>query len=107
MIHFNQNKLDKLATTNQMLDEKYGASGSLQRAEFDAKAIAWYYGSILRERRLELKLTQRQVAEKVGREQTYIARVERGKADVQLSNYLRIAAVLGLQFIPTIASANA
>ena len=81
-------------------------SGSPERADFDAKAIAWYYGSILRERRRKLKLTQRQVAEKVGREQTYIARVERGKADVQLSNYLRIAAVLGLQFIPTIASAN-
>ena len=81
-------------------------SGSPERADFDAKAIAWYYGSILRERRRKLKLTQRQVAEKVGREQTYIARVERGKADVQLSNYLRIAAVLGLQFSPTIASAN-
>ncbi|MGN0224107.1 MAG: helix-turn-helix domain-containing protein [Muribaculaceae bacterium] len=107
MIHFNQSKLEQLHTTNQMLDDKYGVSGSPQRAEFDAKAIAWYYGSILRERRRELKLTQRQVAEKVGREQTYIARVERGKADVQLSNYLRIAAVLGLQFIPTIATANA
>lgn len=106
MIQFDQKKLEQLATTNQLLDEKYGVSGSPERADFDAKAIAWYYGSILRERRRKLKLTQRQVAEKVGREQTYIARVERGKADVQLSNYLRIAAVLGLQFIPTIASAN-
>ena len=106
MIQFDQKKLEQVATTNQLLDEKYGVSGSPERADFDAKAIAWYYGSILRERRRKLKLTQRQVAEKVGREQTYIARVERGKADVQLSNYLRIAAVLGLQFIPTIASAN-
>ena len=106
MIQFDQKKLEQLATTNQLLDEKYGVSGSPERADFDAKAIAWYYGSILRERRRKLKLNQRQVAEKVGREQTYIARVERGKADVQLSNYLRIAAVLGLQFIPTIASAN-
>lgn len=106
MIQFDQKKLEQLATTNQLLDEKYGVSGSPERADFDAKAIAWYYGSILRERRRKLKLTQRQVAEKVGREQTYIARVERGKADVQLSNYLRIAEVLGLQFIPTIASAN-
>ena len=106
MVQFDQKKLEQLATTNQLLDEKYGVSGSPERADFDAKAIAWYYGSILRERRRKLKLTQRQVAEKVGREQTNIARVERGKADVQLSNYLRIAAVLGLQFIPTIASAN-
>ena len=99
-------KLEQLGTTNQMLNEKYGMSGAPERADFDAKAIAWYYGSILRERCRKLKLTQRQVVERVGSEQTYIARVERGKADVQLFNYLRIAAVLGLPFIPTILSAN-
>ena len=49
-------------------------------------------------------MTQREVAEKLGREQSYIARVERGKADVQLSSFFRIAAVLGIQFIPTFVS---
>ena len=48
-------------------------------------------------------MTQKEVAEKLGREQSYIARVERGKADIQLSSFLRIATVLGIQFIPTFA----
>ena len=105
MIKFDEKKLAQLPTTNQLLDEKYGARGSPEREEFDAKAIAWYYATLLRDRRRELKLTQREVAEKIGRKQTYIAKVERGKADIQLSSFFRIAAVLGIQFIPTFVSA--
>ena len=105
MIQLDENKLAKLATTNQLLNEKHGVADSPEREEFNAQAIAWYYGSLLRDRRKELKLTQKQVAERIGREQTYIARIERGKADIQLSSFFRIAAVLGIQFIPTFASA--
>ena len=49
-------------------------------------------------------MTPREVAQKIGREQSYIARVERGKADIQISSFFRIAAVLGIQFIPTFAT---
>lgn len=102
-MEFDEKKLAQLPTTNQLLDEKYGKEGTPTRDEFNDNAVAWYYGTLLRERRRALKLTQRQVAEKIGREQTYIARVERGKADIQLSSFFRIAAVLGIQFIPTFA----
>lgn len=104
MIQLDENKLAVLPTTNDLLNEKYGVDGTPKREEFNAKAIAWYYGTMLRDRRRELKMTQREVADKIGREQTYIARVERGKADIQLSSFFRIAAVLGIQFIPTFAS---
>lgn len=105
MIQLNEAKLAHLPTTNTLLDEKFGMEGTPERDAFNAKAIAWYYGSLLRKRRQELKLTQRDVAERIGREQTYIARVERGKADIQLSSFFRIATVLGIQFIPTFATA--
>ncbi|MDE6702404.1 MAG: helix-turn-helix domain-containing protein [Muribaculaceae bacterium] len=105
MIQLDEAKLANLPTTNRLLDEKFGVEGTPEREKFHDRAIAWYYGSLLRDRRRELKLTQRQVAEKIGREQTYIARVERGKADIQLSSFFRIAAVLGIQFIPTFSAA--
>lgn len=105
MIQLDETKLAQLPTTNQLLDEKYGREGRAEREEFNTKALAWYYGTLLRDRRKELKLTQKEVANKIGREQTYIARVERGKADIQLSSFFRIAAVLGIQFIPTFVSA--
>lgn len=101
MIQIDETKLAKLSTTNQMLDEKYGVHGTDTRNEFDEQSIAWFYGNMLKERRKELKMTQREVAEKIGREQSYIARVERGKADIQLSSFFRIASILGIQFIPS------
>jgi ribosome-binding protein aMBF1 (putative translation factor) len=99
-------KLAKLPTYNQQLDEKYGKLGSDERNQFDEESLAWFYGNMLRERRRELKLTQKQVAEKLGKEQSYIARVESGKADIQLSSFFRIAAILGIQFVPTFCDAN-
>lgn len=100
MIQINKDKLQSLPTTNELLDAKYGVEGTPNREGFDAKALAWHFGTLLRNRRLQLKMTQKVVAEKIGREQTYIARVERGKTDIQLSCFLHIAAVLGIQLVP-------
>jgi ribosome-binding protein aMBF1 (putative translation factor) len=93
-------KLAKLNSTNQLLDSEYGKHGTPERDKFDSEALAWFYGNMLRERRRELNLTQKQLAEKLGREQSYIARVENGKVDLQLSSFFRIATILGIQFIP-------
>ena len=35
-------------------------------------------------------------AERVGRERTYINRIEKGETDLQLSSFIRIAAALGI-----------
>lgn len=97
-------KLECLNTANQLLDEKYGELGTPSREQFNEESLAWFYGNMLRERRKELNLTQKQIADKIGREQSYIARVEQGKTDIQLSSFFRIAAVLGIQFIPSFVS---
>lgn len=98
-------KLAKLSTVNTDLDKRYGKHGTAEREKFDEESLAWFYGNMLRERRKELNLTQKQVAEQLGREQSYIARVENGKADIQLSSFFRIAAILGIQFVPTFMQA--
>lgn len=101
MMKFDETKLAKLKTTNEMLDEKYGKRGTASREAFEEKALAWYYGEILRDRRKALKLTQKQLAQKIGKEQSYIARVEKGETDIQISSFFRIAKALGIEFIPT------
>ncbi len=101
MRKINPEKLAQLPTANAALDEKYGESGSLSRVQFNEESLAWFYGNMLRERRKEMHLTQKQLAEKLGQEQSYIARVESGKADIRISSFFRIATVLGIQFIPT------
>lgn len=101
MRKIDESKSAKLSTTNKMLDDKYGTHGTETRNDFDEQSLAWFYGNMLKERRKELKLTQKEVAEKLGRDQSYIARVERGKADIQLSSFFRIASILGIQFVPS------
>ena len=101
MRYIDDEKLSKLPTFNDLLDEEYGKSGTPSRNKFDEEALAWFYGNMLKERRKELKLTQKQLAERLGSKQSYIARVENGKADIQMSTFFRIASLLGIQFVPT------
>jgi ribosome-binding protein aMBF1 (putative translation factor) len=96
MIQLNPEKLAKLHNTNELLDCKYGKRGTTTRAAFEEKALAQYYGEILKDRRKELKLTQKTVAERIGKERSYITRIEQGKTDMQLSSFLRISNALGL-----------
>ena len=104
MRQIDENKLSQLPTFNQLLNDEYGQSGTPSRDRFDEEALTWFYGNLLRERRKELKLTQKQVAQKLGREQSYIARIERGKVDLQLTSFLRIASALGISFIPSVSA---
>jgi Predicted transcriptional regulator with C-terminal CBS domains len=64
---------------------------------FEAKAKAWYYAEILRDARKKEKVTQQQLADKIGKKREYIA-LEQGKTDMQLSTFLRISEALGLNF---------
>ena len=100
MVKFDENRLAGLHTASELLDDKYGKTGTESRTEFDVKAHAYYYSVILRDRRKELKMTQAELAEKSGTARSYIARVEKGETDMQLSSFLRIARVLGIEFYP-------
>ena len=90
----------KLINAETVLTEKYGAPGTESRKVFDEKSKAYYYGVILRDRRKELKITQQQLAGQVGTARSYIAKVERGETDIQLSSFFRIANALRIQFSP-------
>ena len=98
MIQLNPEKIAKLHSYDDLLDKKYGMRGTYTRDTFEEKALAYYYGVILKERRKELKITQQQLAERIGKERSYIAHIERGETDMQLSNFFRISNALGLSF---------
>jgi len=95
-------KLGKLKTADDHFDARYGADGTTSRAEFEARARAWYFAEILRERRKEARITQQQLAEKIGKKREYIAMLERGETDMQLSTFIMISEALGLKFAMTL-----
>lgn len=89
-------KLAALPTTDQMLDAKYGNEGSSGREYFDAKARAWYYAEVLKDARKEAGMTQQQLADRIGKKREYVAQLEKGETDMQLSTFLMISEAVGL-----------
>ena len=98
MIRLDPEKVAKLHNVDDLLDKRYGKSGTPTRTAFEEKALAYYYGEVLKDRRKELKLTQKQLAERVGKERSYIAHIEKGETDMQLSSFINITNALGLKF---------
>jgi ribosome-binding protein aMBF1 (putative translation factor) len=88
----------KLHNFSDLLDEEYGKRGTKPRAEFEKKAISYYYGEMLKGKRKELRLTQEQLSEKTGLKRSYIAKIEQGKTDMQISSLVRLSRALGLNF---------
>lgn len=68
---------------------------------FHEKSVTCYYGEILRNRRKQLKITQQELADKAVTTKSYIARLEKGETDVQISSFFRIAYARGIEFTPT------
>ena len=95
---FNEEKLLKLKRADEHFDERYGKSGTPSRIAFEERALNWYYSEILKDRRKKLKITQQQLADKVGKKREYIALLEKGETDMQLSTFLTISQALGLKF---------
>lgn len=94
----NTEKLKGLPTANEMLDEKYGKKGTTSRAEFEARAQAWYYAELLREERKRRGISQSKLASLVGKSRTYITALEKGQTDMQLSTFIMLSRALGLDF---------
>ncbi len=55
------------------------------------------FAEVLRNRRKQLNLTQEELAEKVGKKRAYIARIEKGETDMQLSSFISISQALGIK----------
>lgn len=55
-----------LQNAENIMEDRFGSIGSASREIFHEKAMAWYFGEILKSKRIELKLTQQELAEKTG-----------------------------------------
>lgn len=101
-----KNKIDKntlasLPTVEDMFVSEHGEKGTLSREEFDAKSKAWYYAEVLKNARKAAGITQKQLAEKIGKKREYIAMLEKGETDMQLSTFIMLSEAVGLKFALT------
>ena len=85
-----QRQIRNAKNFDELLDIKYGKVGTEKRDEFEEKAQYFVISEMLKEARKEAKMTQEQLADKIGTKKSYISRLENGKCDIQLSTLYRI-----------------
>lgn len=77
-------------TFEEHLTVRYGERGTEARTEFEIKAKAFLIGEVIKEERQLAKMTQEQLAEKIGAKKSFISRIENGQSDIQLSTLYRL-----------------
>ena len=83
-------KKKNITTFDEHLVKRYGKRGTEKRTEFEIKAKAFLIGEVIKDERRLAKLTQEQLAEKIGAKKSFISRIENGKSDIQLSTLYRL-----------------
>lgn len=84
-------KTDKRITSfDDHLNGQYGKKGTLSRQKFEEDFETFRIGALIQEARKKQKLTQQQLAEKVGTTKSYISRIENNASDIRLSTLMRI-----------------
>ena len=90
------NKMN-LTSIEDLITEDLGAIGTPAREQFEMECDAFIIGERLKGERLRAGLTQEQLAEKIGTKKSFISRVERGHADIQISTLVKLFRGLGRQ----------
>lgn len=95
----NKEDFKKMSLTpiEDLIAEDFGAQGTPEREQFEMECDAFIIGEQLKDERLRAGLTQEQLADRIGTKKSFISRVERGRADIQLSTLVRLFQGLGRQ----------
>jgi len=64
-----------ITTFDEHLEKQYGKRGTATRTEFEIKARAFLIGDVIEEERRLAKLTQEQLADKIGAKKSFISRI--------------------------------
>lgn len=86
-----------IGSFDAILDEKYGKVGTPERDAFHREAYAYCVGQIILDARKQERMTQSDLAKKVGTDKTYISRIEKGAIEPGVGLFVRIMDALGLK----------
>ncbi|WP_175630516.1 helix-turn-helix domain-containing protein [Bacteroides acidifaciens] len=79
-----------------VLEKKFGKHGTEERAKFDEEAYTFYTSQILLDARKNARLTQEELAKRIGANKSYISRIEKGITVPSVATFYRIVNALGL-----------
>jgi len=86
-----------LTSVDDMMDNLYGKVGTPEREQFRREAYAYCMGQIIHDARKSEKITQAELAKRIGAEKSYISKIENGIIEPGIGVFYRIIDALGLR----------
>lgn len=83
-------KNKNLITLEEFKEKNYGRRGTKKRDELEAGYESFKIGALIQDTRIELGLTQEQLAEKVGTTKSYISKIENNIKEARISTLQKI-----------------
>lgn len=81
-----------------LIEEDFGKRGTPQRDKLETDAQAFCIGQMLLDARKQARMTQPELAERIGSSKSYISKIENGKVEPSAGLFLRIISALGMRF---------
>ena len=73
-----------LLTLEEFKEKNYGKLGTKERDELESGYESFKLGALIHDTRLEMGMTQEQLAEKVGTTKSYISKIENNIKEVRI-----------------------
>nr|WP_129730600.1 helix-turn-helix transcriptional regulator [Parabacteroides goldsteinii] len=86
-----------LKSVDAIMDQKFGKVGTSERDNFRREAYSYCMGQIIHDARKKEKVTQEELAKRIGASKSYISRIEKGVIEPGVSTFYRIIEALGLR----------
>ncbi|MRX45706.1 helix-turn-helix domain-containing protein [Pedobacter puniceum] len=83
-------KNKSLTTLEEFKETNYGKRGTKERDELEAGYEVFKIGALIHDTRIELGMTQEQLAEKVGTTKSYISKIENNIKEARISTLQKI-----------------
>jgi DNA-binding XRE family transcriptional regulator len=83
-------KMKNLTTHEEFKDAHFGKVGTKKRDEYEAGYQIFKAGVLIQVKRLELGMTQAELAEKVGTTKSYISKIENNLKEARISTLQKI-----------------
>ncbi len=86
-------KNNNTITLEQFKEKHYGVRGTAKRNELEEGYQNFKIGAMLHEARLEMGLTQQELADKVGTTKSYISKIENNIKEARISTLQKIVEI--------------
>ena len=83
-------KSKNLMTLEELKEKNYGKRGTKERDELEAGYENFKIGALIHDTRVEMGMTQEQLAEKVGTTKSYISKIENNLKEARISTLHKI-----------------